>query len=260
MHPSSFSAPSRLRTHLSLSPPPKYKHHSPILSVKSWQEDRCRQAMASALTRPGMSGPAFSLYVPSLRTYPPFSDRRLSRTDPLCCVRRYPLRLRHRYHCGRPNHEGLAVRLWKIRPYHPRMRHHLVSAIPRRLHLVRWHILRCSDCSSCSRFPGEAMVRCLRCVCLLCWRCHANRCHRSPSLHRRSCIRRFGCWDDFVVGPDVSIRVFSQVDSVSFPSFWSVTSVTVLDHSLARSSKQRCDRYRLPVDNHHRPPSRRHHQ
>ena len=76
------------------------------------------------------------------------------------------------------------------------------------------------------------MVRRLRCRRIRGWRRHANRCHRSPSLHRRSCVCWFGRRNGFDVDPDVSIRVFSQVDSVSFPSFLPVTPVTALDHSL----------------------------
>ena len=63
------------------------------------------------------------------------------------------------------------------------------------------------------------MVRRPRCLDLL-RRCrHASRRSRSSPLRRRSCLRGLGCRNGFHVDPHVSIRVFSKVDSVGFPSF-----------------------------------------
>ena len=152
MHPPSSSTPPRLRIRPSLFPYPQ--NHSPVLPVKSWQEEQWPQAMVSVLTHPGMSGPVFSLYVLSLPKRPLTSDRRPPCVDSLRRVRRHPLRLRYRCHCGHPNDEGLVVRLRKIQRHHRGMRHHLIPAVPRRLHLVCWHVLRCSTRSSCGRFRG----------------------------------------------------------------------------------------------------------
>ena len=151
MHPPSSSTPPRLRIRPSLFPYPQ--NHSPVLPVKSWQEEQWLQATGSVLTRPGMSGPVFYLYVPSLLTRPSPSDRRPPCVDPLRRVRRYPLRLRYRCHFWHPNHEGLVVRLRKIQRRKGRMYHHLIPAVPRRLHLVCWHVLRCSVSSPRRRFP-----------------------------------------------------------------------------------------------------------
>ena len=73
---------------------------------------------------------------------------------------------------------------------------------------------------------------------------HANRRYRSPPLCRWLCLRRLGCQNGFDVDPRVSIRVFSQVDSVSFPSF--CCHARRRPQSLTRAiTRQWCRRLRL---------------
>jgi len=99
------------------------------------------------------------------------------------------------------------------------VRHHLIPAVPRRLHVVHWYLRRCSLRRPCRRFPRSEVVRRPRCPHLLSRCCHANRLIRRSSLRYRSCLRRLRCRNGFCVGSHVPIRVFSQVDSVSFLSF-----------------------------------------
>ena len=89
---------------------------------------------------------------------------------------------------------------------------------------------------------------------LRCWCCHASHCCRSPSVHHWSYLCRLGCRNGFHVDSRVSIRVFSQVDSVSFPSFWTVTPVIAPRLLTCAIIKQRCRRLRLLMGDHYWPP------
>ena len=66
--------------------------------------------------------------------------------------------------------------------------------------------------------------------------------------------RIFAGWGVGMVDSRVSIRVFSQVDSVSFPSFWTVTPVIAPRLLTCAIIKQRCRRLRLLMGDHYWPP------
>ena len=124
-----------------------------------------------------------------------------------------------RYRClgWSPSHAGLVVYFWKIRLLDRNMLNHFTPTVPRRLDFVCRDILWRPVRRSSGRFPRQAMV-CLPCRRhLLSWCRHASCCDGLSPLRCGPRLRRLGYRDDFHPDPHLPIRVFSKVDSVSFP-------------------------------------------
>ena len=131
----------------------------------------------------------------------------------------YSLWLRYRCLGWYPSHAELVVYFRKIRPLNRIVLNHYTPTVSRRLNFVRWDVLWRSVRRSRRRFPWQAMV-CLPCRHhLLSWCRHASWCEGLSSLRCGPRLRWLGCRDGFHPDPNLPIRVFSEVDSVSFPSF-----------------------------------------